>query len=75
MLPRMTEMLDLSFDEILTGQPTLRLPCKRGPASRLEQQLDATAHLPKAEQRAVSTVLTAVLAQHGTPTGPEAATA
>lgn len=75
MLPRMAELLDLSFDEILLGQPTVRLPGKRGPASRLEQQLDAIAHLPKAEQRAVSTVLTAVLAQHGAQIGQEAATA
>lgn len=66
------ELLNLSFDEILTGQPTVRLPGKRGPASRLEQQLDAIALLPRAEQRAVSTVLTAVLAQHG---AQEAATA
>ncbi|NJS13654.1 MAG: helix-turn-helix transcriptional regulator [Sphingopyxis sp.] len=75
MLPRLAELLDLSFDEILLGQPTVRIPGKRGPASRLEQQLDAIARLPKAEQRAVSTLLTAVLAQHGTPVGQEAAPA
>ena len=75
MLPRLAELLDLSFDEILLGQPTARLPGKRGPASRLEQQLDAITRLPKSEQRAVSTLLTAVLAQHGAQTGQEAATA
>ncbi len=75
MLPRLAELLDLSFDEILLGHPTVRLPGKRGPASRLEQQLDAIARLPKAEQRAVSTLLTAVLAQHATPAGQEAAAA
>lgn len=64
LLPRLAEVLNLSFDEILLGQPTVRIPGKRGPASRLEQQLDAIARLPKADQRAVSTVLTAVLAQH-----------
>lgn len=73
MRPRLFELLDQSFDEILTGHSTVRLPGKRGPASRFEQQLDAIARLPKAEQRAVSTVLTAVLAQHGV--GQEAATA
>src|SRR3546814_7924487 len=41
MLPRLAQILDLSFDEILIGQPTVRLPGKRGPASRIEQQLDA----------------------------------
>jgi len=51
------------------------LPGKRGPASRLEQQLDAVTRLPKAEQRAVSTVLAAVLAQHHAQTGQEAAPA
>jgi transcriptional regulator with XRE-family HTH domain len=75
MLPRLSELLDLSFDEILLGHPTVRIPGKRGPASRLEQQLDAIARLPKAEQRAVSTLLTAVLAQHTAPAGQEAATA
>ncbi len=57
------------------GQPSIRLPGKRSPASRLEQQLDAIARLPKAEQRAVSTLLTAVLTQHGAQTGQEAALA
>jgi transcriptional regulator with XRE-family HTH domain len=75
MLPRLSELLDLSFDEMLLGQPTIRLPGKRGPASRLEQQLDAIARLPKAEQRAVSTLLTAVLAQHGAQAGQEATAA
>jgi len=64
MLPRLSELLDLSFDEILLGQPTVRLPGKRGPASRLEQQLDAIARLPKAEQKFVSKMLDSVLAQH-----------
>ena len=75
LLPRLAEALDLSLDELLVGQPTVRLPGKRGPASRLEQQLDAIARLPKAEQRAVSTVLAAVLAQHGAQIGQEAAPA
>lgn len=65
MLPRLAELLDLSFDEILTGQPTVRIPGKRGPASRIEQQLDAIAKLPKGEQRFISKMLDSVLAQHG----------
>jgi hypothetical protein len=48
--------------------------CHRN-SSRIEQQLDAIAKLPKAEQRAVSTVLDAVLAQHGAQIGQEAVTA
>ena len=38
---------------------------RRGPASRLEQQLDAIAQLPKAKQRFVSDMLDTVLAQAG----------
>ena len=75
LLPRLADALDVSLDELLKGQPTVRLHGKRGPASRLEQQLAAVTRLPKAEQRAVSTLLTAVLAQHGAQTGQEAATA
>ena len=43
------------------GQPTVRIPGKRGPASRLEQQLDAVTRLPKGEQRFVSKMLDNVL--------------
>ncbi len=76
MLPRLSELLDLSFDEILLGQPTMRLPGKRGPASRLEQQLDAVTRLPKAEQKFVSRMLDNVLGPNtGAQTGQEAATA
>lgn len=75
LLPKLADALDVSLDELLKGQPTIRLPGKRGPASRLEQQLDAVTRLPKAEQRAVSTLLSAVLAQHGAQIGQEAVTA
>jgi hypothetical protein len=47
---------------------------RRGPVSRLEQQLDAIARLPKARQKFVSDMLDTVLAQHGTQTGQEATT-
>ena len=63
-LPRVAELLDLSLDELLVGQPTVRLPGKRGPASRIEQQLDAVTRLPKASQKAVWQVLDAMIAQH-----------
>ena len=75
MLPRLVELLDLSFDEILTGQHTIRIPGKRGPASRLEQQIDAVTQLPKARQRFVVEMIDTVLAQHVTQAGQEAATA
>lgn len=64
LLPRVAELLDLSLDELLMGRPTIRLPGKRGPASRIEQQLDAVTQLPKAQQRFVMQMLDTVLAQH-----------
>lgn len=61
MLPVLSELLDLSFDELLMGQPTVRIPGKRGPASRLEQQLDAITRLPKAKQKMVSELIDSVI--------------
>ena len=72
MLPRLAELLDLSFDEMLIGAPIARLPGKRGPASRLEQQIDAITRLPKAKQKVVAELIDSVLvkaqmeAQHAT---------
>lgn len=64
LLPTLAAQLDLSLDELLMGQPIVRLPGKRGPASRLEQQIDAVAQLPKAQQKFVMQMLDTVLAQH-----------
>jgi transcriptional regulator with XRE-family HTH domain len=64
MLPELADMFDVSVDELLTGEPAGRRPGKRGPASRLQQQVDAICLLPKAKQRVVSEVLDAMLAQH-----------
>ncbi|MFN4324208.1 MAG: helix-turn-helix domain-containing protein [Aeromonas media] len=72
LLPRLADALDISLDELLKGQPTVRLPGKRGPASRLEQQLDAVTRLPKAKQKIVAELLDSVIvkaqmeAQHAT---------
>lgn len=64
LLPQLADLLDVSLDELLVGQPTARIPGKRGPASRLEQQMDAITRLPKASQKALSQVLDAMIAQH-----------
>lgn len=72
LLPRLADALDISLDELLMGQPTIRLPGKRGPASRLEQQLDAVTRLPKAKQKVVAELIDSVIvkaqmeAQHAT---------
>jgi hypothetical protein len=65
------KLLTLSLDELM-GQPlprTARAAAgqsrggKRGPASRLEQQIQAVAQLPKTKQQFVSQMLDTVLAQ------------
>jgi transcriptional regulator with XRE-family HTH domain len=61
MLPRLAELLDLSLDEMLIGQPATRVPGRRGPPSQLAQQLDQLAQLPKARQKVVYDVLDMVL--------------
>ena len=71
MLPTVARLLTLSLDELL-GQPVPRgaraaagqlRGGKRGPASRLEQQIQAVAQLPKTKQQFVSQMLDTVLAQ------------
>lgn len=63
LLPILAQTLRLSFDEILIGRQLGRVPGKRGPASRLEQQIEAVARLPKSKQRFVVDMIDAVLAQ------------
>lgn len=60
-LAAMAQVLRFSIDDVLLGRAPGR--SKRGPASRIEQQLDAIARLPKAKQRFVADMLDTVLAQ------------
>lgn len=66
MLPILARLLTLSLDELM-GVPAPRAARqrggKRGPPSRLEQQIEAVASLPKAKQQFVSQMLETVLAQ------------
>jgi transcriptional regulator with XRE-family HTH domain len=55
----MSQALGFSLDDMLTGRAEGR--SKRGPASRLEQQLNAIARLPKAKQRIVADMLDGIL--------------
>lgn len=75
MLPTLSDLLDLTLEELVIGAASSRTPGKRGPASRLHQQIDAITLLPKARQRVVSELLDAMLAQHAPVMGQEAATA
>lgn len=73
LLPRLARALSVTI-EALVDEEAPSTPSKRGPVSRLQQQLERIQRLPKADQRVVSTVLEAVLAQHGSRPGQEAAT-
>lgn len=61
LLPPLAKLLDVSLDELLIGEATMRIPGKRGPASRLEQQLAAITSLPKAKQRMVAEMIDSVV--------------
>ena len=63
MLPTVARVLRVSVEELI-GAPTRRTAGKRGPAPKLQQQLEQIQALPKAEQRAISRVLDSVLAAH-----------
>lgn len=71
LLPGLARLFETSIDTLVGegGMPEPGTPAprrsKRGPPSKIERQLDAVAQLPKAQQKAVSTVLDAVLAQYG----------
>lgn len=59
-LPRLAALLNTSIEELLGEEPK---PNKRGPAPKLQQQLEQLSLLPKAKQRFVSEMIDSVLAQ------------
>lgn len=61
MLPTLAQVLGTTVEELI-GQPAARAG-KRGPAPRLQQQLERLSALPKPKQRAVMEVLESMLAQ------------
>ena len=62
MLPTLAQVLGTSVEELI-GQNSTRANGKRGPAPRLQQQLERLSALPKPKQRAVMEVLESMLAQ------------
>lgn len=61
-LPAVAKLLSVSLEGLL-GEKTEHTPRKRGPASRLEQQIEVISQLPKARQKMVAEMLDAVIAQ------------
>lgn len=58
-LPLLAKALGVSIEELVGEQPK---PGKRGPAPKLQQQLEQLSQLPKAKQRAIAQVLDSMLA-------------
>jgi len=63
MLPSLAHALKVQTDALLGNE--IKAKAKRGPAPKWQQQIEAIAQLPKAQQRFVSQVLDTVLAQAG----------
>jgi len=62
LLVEMSRILSFSLDDMLAARgPAAR--SKRGPASKLEIQIDALTKLPRAKQRFVADMLDAILAK------------
>lgn len=64
-LPSIARAVGASLDELIVDEaPTASkaTPKKRGPAPKIQQQLEQLSRLPKAKQRAVMQVLDSVLA-------------
>jgi len=64
MLPTLAQLLTPSLDELISAA-TPKRHGKRGPTSRLQQQIEAIEQLPKTKQQFVSQMLDTVLAQAG----------
>ena len=62
MLPVLAEIFGMSPDELLGYE---RPKGKRGPSSRLQQQIDRISKLPKTKQHVVMEMLDAFIAQAG----------
>ena len=60
-LPLLARTLAVSMEDLI-GVPAPRGAGKRGPAPKLQQQLEQLSRLPKAKQRAIAQVLDSMLA-------------
>ena len=65
-LPAIARALGASIDRLIgdpPAQPPTPAPKKRGPAPKIQQQLERVSALPKAKQRVIAQVLDSMLAQ------------
>ena len=61
-LATLARTLGVSLEELL-GEESAAAAKKRGPAPKLQQQMERIQHLPRAQQRFVMQVIDTVLAQ------------
>jgi transcriptional regulator with XRE-family HTH domain len=59
-LPDLAELLEVSIEQLIEGE---RAAPKRGPASKLQRQLEQIKKLPRSKQRFVIEMLDTVIAQ------------
>lgn len=62
-LPLLAKALGVGIETLIDGKP--KATGKRGPAPKIQQQLERVSSLPKPDQRAVMRVLDSMLAQAG----------
>ncbi len=62
-VPVLAKTLDLSIEDLIGAAPTTKTAGKRGPAPKIQQQLERVNALPKAQQRVITQVLDSMLAQ------------
>ena len=62
-LPALCEALGVSIEDLMQSQATK--PSRRGPTSRIQQQLERIKQLPRSKQRFVLEMLDTVLQQNG----------
>lgn len=63
MLPKVMELYGVSADELIGRR--ISAAGKRGPAPKLQQQIERLSHLPKAKQKVVMEMIDGVLSQSG----------
>jgi transcriptional regulator with XRE-family HTH domain len=65
LLPTLAQELQLPVDVLLGQATATKAASKRGPAPKLQQQMERISALPKAQQKFVLQVIDSVLAQAG----------
>ena len=61
LLPPLTRTLDMTLEEVVGEERRSTKSGKRGPAPKIQQQLEQIEALPKAKQRAIAQVLESML--------------